>query len=122
MNELKGDGCRLIQIALILYYLEKDSEHLANYLLDRMIDYLVGIKELSKNNIVQIVVEDCKRIKETAAAFWEDTDRGNTNIYHASEKQQITNFVKLFHEKIGSYKEALNGRWSIEASKQLTES
>ncbi len=122
INDLKNDGTRLIQIALILYYLEKDSEHLANYLLDRMIDYLVGIKELSKNNIVQIVVEDCKRIKETAAAFWEDTDRGNTNIYHAPQKYQITNFVKLFHDKIANYKEALNGRWSMEASKELTKS
>ncbi len=119
MNELKGDGSRLIQIALILYYLEKDSEHLAHYLLGRMIDYLIGIKELSKNNIVQIVVEDCKRIKDTAATFWEDTDRGNTNIYHAPEKHQITNFVKLFHEKIGNYKEALNGRLAMEA-KELT--
>ncbi len=122
LNELKSDGTRLIQIALILYYLEKDSEHLANYLLDSMIDYLVGIKELSKNNIVKIIVEDCKRIKETAPEFWEDTDRGNTNIYHSPQKNQVTYFVKLFHNKISHYKEALNGRWSMEASKELAKS
>ena len=118
LNELRTDGTRIIQIALILFYLDKDSEHLANYLLDSMIDYLVGIKELSKNNIVQIVVDDCKRIKETSATFWEDTDRGNTNIYHAPHKNQITPFIKLFHEKIAHYKEAMNGRWAALSADQ----
>ena len=122
MNELRVDGTRIIQIALILFYLDRDSEHLANRLLDSLIAHLVSIDELSKNNIVQIIVDDCKRIKETDSAFWEDTDRGNTNIYHSPEKSQITVFVKLFHEKIGNYKDVLNGRWSKEVQKELANS
>lgn len=120
LNDLRTDGTRLIRIALILYYLDQNRESLADYLLEDMIDHLVKIKELTKNDIVHIVVDDCKRINESTPTFWEDTDRGNANIYHSPEKVQITNFIKLFHEKIGHSKERFNGRWSEKAAQILT--
>lgn len=120
ITDIRSDGTRLIRIALILYYLDQNREKLADYLLDDMIDHLIQVKELTKNDIVHIVVDDCKRINETTPTFWEDTDRGNANIYHSPEKIQVTNFIKLFHEKIGQSKERFNGRWSEKASQVLT--
>lgn len=122
LENLKSDGTRLIQIALILYYLDRNRKNLANYLLDDMINHLIKVKELSKNDIVHIVVDDCKRINETTPTFWEDTDRGNANIYYSPEKNQVTNFVKLFHKKMAQSTERFNGRRSDNTAKELINS
>ncbi len=94
-----NDGVRVLQIGLCLYYLNKKQHELASQIVDDIID---DYKFLG--NDIQIAVDStCNKLKVFTPTFWEDTDRGNANMYYVKEKDQIPEFLSLFRNKFNEF-------------------
>ncbi|SFC13624.1 hypothetical protein SAMN05421780_10347 [Flexibacter flexilis DSM 6793] len=98
-GEVRGvsDGVRVLQVALALFYLS--VEHLA--FVDLIIkDLLEDEAILGKEKLLAGIVATGKRLQKSTPTFWEDTDRGNTNIYYSSHQMFIPVFVERFQKKL----------------------
>jgi hypothetical protein len=56
---------------------------------------VLGAENLQKS--VEIVYE---RIKNSSPTFWEDTDRGNINLYFSENKQMLEVFWEIFEKRL----------------------
>ena len=96
-----NNGTRRIQIGLALFYLSVGKESYAEKIAN---DYLDDIAYFDEKTFKGNVENQCFLLSIFGPTFWEDTDRGNLNIYFAPEKNQIQVFkdllFKLMDEKI----------------------
>lgn len=85
----KNHGIRLLHIGLALFYLEQNEKDFALLIAkDTMQDIdLLGM-DLFNQNMKTIFA----RLKFSGPKFWEDTDRGNLNIYYTPYASQIDHF------------------------------
>jgi hypothetical protein len=88
----KSHGIRLLHIGLALHYLHEGDERRARVIAqDTMQDRaLLGEETFEKN--MKIIFA---RLKFSGPTFWEDTDRGNLNIYYTPNADQLDNFAEL---------------------------
>ena len=92
---IKNDGVRILQIGLCLYYLSVGAKNLAEPIIDDILEDFKSLKEDLK-----IAVEaTCTKLKIFGPTFWEDTDRGNSNLYYAEDKEFIPQFLDMFNAK-----------------------
>ena len=88
-------GIRLLHIGLALFYLEqKESEFTDMIALDTMQDLKLFGESLFTKTMKTIYT----RLEISGPKFWEDTDRGNLNIYYTPFKHQIKFFIKIQDE------------------------
>ncbi|MFL3008688.1 MAG: hypothetical protein ACJZ14_04845 [Candidatus Neomarinimicrobiota bacterium] len=87
-----NNGTRRVQIGLALFYLSVKRDDFASAIAE---DYLDDLAYFDEKSFKTIVNTQCFLLSIFAPTFWEDTDRGNFNIYFAPEKDQIEPFKDL---------------------------
>lgn len=92
-----NNGTRRVQIGLALYYLEQEMNDFAEIIIE---DYLDDLAHFNESEFRKIVENQCFLLSIFGPTFWEDTDRGNMNIYFAPEKNQIQQFKDMVSEQI----------------------
>jgi uncharacterized tellurite resistance protein B-like protein/succinate dehydrogenase hydrophobic anchor subunit len=92
-----NNGTRRIQIGLALYYLSQGMNDFAETIVE---DYLDDLNFFDEKEFRTIVDGQCFLLSIFGPTFWEDTDRGNINIYFAPEKDQIATFKEMINEQI----------------------
>ena len=104
----KNQGIRLLHIGLALFYLNKKEDEFANVIAqDTVQDFILMGEPLFSKTMDTIFA----RLQFSGPKFWEDTDRGNLNIYYTPFQNEIKSFRKiqekyiLESEKNPAYKE-----------------
>lgn len=90
-------GVRTLQAGLALFYIFQQDYELAAMVVDDISDDIVGVDPMKAAGMVDVI---CKRIESAEPTFWEDTDRGNNNIYYTPHKAQIPELQFMLLEKI----------------------
>lgn len=90
-------GVRTLQAGLALFYIFQQDYELASMVVDDISDDIEGIDPMKAAGMVDVI---CKRIESAEPTFWEDTDRGNNNIYYTPHKAQIPELQFMLLEKI----------------------
>ena len=99
-----NNGTRRIQIGLALFYLSVGKRDFATAIAE---DYLDDLAYFDEKSFKAIVNTQCFLLSIFGPTFWEDTDRGNLNIYFAPEKDQLDSFKELLFELMDKRLEAL---------------
>ena len=99
-----NNGTRRIQIGLALFYLSVGKRDFATVIAE---DYLDDLAYFDEKSFKAIVNTQCFLLSIFGPTFWEDTDRGNLNIYFAPEKDQLDSFKELLFELMDKRLEAL---------------
>ncbi len=95
----KNVGVRLLHIGLALYYLEEGEHQWAEEIAeDTLQDWDLMGEELFHKTMGMIFM----RLKFSGPTFWEDTDRGNLNIYYTPYVQHLEPFQELQKKYIGA--------------------
>lgn len=92
-----NSGVRTLQAGLALFYISQQDYELAAMVVDDIADDIQGIDPMKAAGMVDVI---CKRIESAEPTFWEDTDRGNNNIYYTPHKAQIGELQFMLLEKI----------------------
>ena len=88
----QNHGIRLLHIGLALFYLNQNEKEFAETIAkDTLQDLLLMGEPLFSKTKDTIFA----RLQYSGAKFWEDTDRGNVNIYYTPYQNEIENFKKL---------------------------
>mgnify|MGYP003963153097 FL=1 len=87
-----NNGTRRIQIGLALFYLSMKKYDFAEAIAQ---DYLDDLAYFDEKTLKQNPNTQCFLLSIFGPTFWEDTDRGNLNIYFAPEKDQLDPFKEL---------------------------
>jgi len=99
-----NNGTRRIQIGLALFYLSIDKKDFAAAIAE---DYLDDLAYFDEKSFKANVNTQCFLLSIFGPTFWEDTDRGNLNIYFAPEKDQLEPFKELLFDLMDQRLEAL---------------
>jgi len=99
-----NNGTRRIQIGLALFYLSVKNLEFAEAIAE---DYLDDLAYFDEKTFKANANTQCFLLSIFGPTFWEDTDRGNLNIYFAPEKDQIEPFKKLLFGLMDKRLEAL---------------
>jgi hypothetical protein len=92
-----NSGVRTLQAGLALFYIFRQDYELASMVVDDIADDIEGLDPMKAAGMVDVI---CKRIESAEPTFWEDTDRGNNNIYYSPHKAQISELQFMLLEKI----------------------
>ncbi len=95
-----SNNIRGLQISLALYYLKKDQEDLARSIIT---DILNDHESMGKDVLSVAINNTCDYLNKQQKNFFEDTDRGNMNIYYTEDKDAIPTFKVLFKEMINEF-------------------
>ncbi len=101
-NRKFSGGVRGFQIALALFYLREGQETLARNIIE---DILQDHQSMDTDVLRKTVHTSCENLNRSTPTFWEDTDRGNSNLYFSEDKEQIPIFLKLFDLYINQKKQ-----------------
>ncbi|PZD74118.1 hypothetical protein C1752_01434 [Acaryochloris thomasi RCC1774] len=89
-----NSGVRTLQIGLALFYLKAGQRDFAHRI---VIDILDDLTILGKDLFEQAIQRTCDRLRISQPNFWEDTDRGNTNLYYTPDHDQLDAFCELLN-------------------------
>ncbi len=90
-------GVRTLQSGLALFYLKNGQYDLVQMIVQ---DIAIDLKKLDPSRAVAIIDTICKRLETAEPTFWEDTDRGNNNIYYSPDKEQVPEFQFMLMDSI----------------------
>lgn len=90
-------GVRMLQIGLALHYLKHDQQRLAEIVIDDVLDDLELYGETAFSTMVDDILNE---LRYSQPAFWEDSDRGNTNIYYSPDTDYIDPFKTLLDQHL----------------------
>jgi hypothetical protein len=86
---------RILQIGLALFYERHNDEEFVEKILKDVMDDVNVLGEINFSKVIEI---SCGRLKFAGPTFWEDTDRGNLNIYFTPDQNLVDGFkVKLYY-------------------------
>lgn len=88
-------GVRMLQVALALYYIGAGNEALTRVIIE---DILQDHKKMERGALRKALHSTCEDLKRQEATFWEDTDRGNSNLYFSHDIKHVGAFLELFEE------------------------
>ena len=100
-----NNGVRVLQIGLALHYLKIDKKDYAEKIVNDVLDDLAYFDTKRFQKTMEGLYA---RIKFSGPTFWEDTDRGNTNIYYSPDAEYIDDFKKIFSENMKKRLNALD--------------
>ena len=83
---------RVLQIGLALHYIKIENLDFAETIVADVLDDLAYFDNQTYLNLMEGLYN---RIKFSGPTFWEDTDRGNTNIYYSPDSDKIDDFKKM---------------------------
>jgi hypothetical protein len=96
-KRLVYDNVRKLQIALALHYIRTGNHTLADMIIA---DILEDLDTLGERLFRSSLDSTCHSLMTAAPKFWEDTDRGNANIYYTPDKEYIGEFRRVLEEKM----------------------
>ena len=100
----QNHGIRLLHIGLALFYLnQKEDEFAEKIAKDTVQDMDLMGATLFNKTMTTIYA----RLKFSGPTFWEDTDRGNLNIYYTPYQDEISSFKKIQQELLLENKEKI---------------
>ena len=100
----KNHGIRILHIGLALFYInKKDDEFVDMIANDTMQDLELMGESLFTKTMSSIFV----RLKFSGPTFWEDTDRGNLNIYYTPFHKEIDAFKEIQDKLISTSKKII---------------
>jgi len=80
---------RVLQIGLALFYLKNGLDQ---FVLRIIKDVLDDLEVLGEEVFARMITNVSNELKFSGPTFWEDTDRGNLNIYYAPYSSEIDEF------------------------------
>ena len=94
---LMNNGVRWVQMGLALFYMK---EWVDDFVLRIIRDVLDDLDVLGEEVFCRMIEFSCFILSISSPTFWEDTDRGNLNIYFTPEKDQIDLFKKRIYAEM----------------------
>ena len=100
----QNHGIRLLHIGLALFYLNQQEDEFA----EKIAKDTVQDKDLMGANLFNKTMTTIyARLQFSGPTFWEDTDRGNLNIYYTPYQDEISSFKKIQQEFLLENKEKI---------------
>jgi hypothetical protein len=90
-------GVRTLQAGLALFYIKSKQTPLATLIVE---DIATDLRKLDLSRAAGLIDNIAERLDSAVPTFWEDTDRGNNNIYYAGNKDCIYEFQLMLMESI----------------------
>lgn len=90
-------GVRLIQVGLALFYMEAGLTDAVRFIIDDLQQDRAALGEERFGKMVGIALN---RLRTGTSGFWEDTDRGNENLYYTPHAAHIDEFQRLLAERL----------------------
>ncbi len=93
----KSTGVRLLQMGLALFYLERQQPRLAERI---VADIVEDASVLGTATFERTFLQNCDRLQQAQPKFWEDTDRGNVNLYYSPHTQRLPTLQTLVNRAL----------------------
>jgi hypothetical protein len=100
-GQLINNGVRVLQMALGLFYLREGRDGFVMQIIKDLLDDVEPLGEVLFRDVIE---KTCKRLQFSGPTFWEDTDRGNGNIYYTADQAQIEPFKQLVFAQLEARK------------------
>jgi len=97
LDQSVNNGVRVLQIGLALHYIKIKKLDFAETIVSDVLDDLAYFDNQTYLNLMEGLYN---RIKFSGPTFWEDTDRGNTNIYYSPDSDKIDDFKKILSSQM----------------------
>ena len=105
LDQSVNNGVRVLQIGLALHYIKIENFDFAETIVSDVLDNLAFFDNQTYLNLMEGLYN---RIKFSGPTFWEDTDRGNTNIYFSPDSDKIDDFKKILSKQMKKRLEKLD--------------
>ena len=105
LDQTVNNGVRVLQIGLALHYIKIENFDFAETIVADVLDDLAYFDNQTYLNLMEGLYN---RIRFSGPTFWEDTDRGNTNIYYSPDSDKIDDFKKILSKQMKSRLEKLD--------------
>jgi len=93
------DRVRIVQVSLALFYLREDQQTFAQRIVS---DILEDFEYLGAQPLRDAVGETTRSLELAGPTFWEDTDRGNQNIYYSPDTRLLPVFNSMFEDALAT--------------------
>ncbi|MDP7175691.1 MAG: hypothetical protein QF647_05715 [SAR324 cluster bacterium] len=100
----QNHGIRLLHIGLALFYLNQQEDEFAEKIAKDTVQDMDLMGATLFNKTMTTIYA---RLKFSGPTFWEDTDRGNLNIYYTPYQDEISSFKKIQQELLLENKEKI---------------
>jgi len=97
LDQNVNNGVRVLQIGLALHYIKIDKPKFTEKVISDVLDDLAFFDNKTYLNLMEGLYN---RIRFSGPTFWEDTDRGNTNIYYSPDSGLIDDFKKILSKQM----------------------
>jgi len=97
LDQSVNNGVRVLQIGLALHYIKIKKLDFAETIVSDVLDDLAYFDNQTYLNLMEGLYN---RIRFSGPTFWEDTDRGNTNIYYSPDSDKIDDFKKILSNQM----------------------
>ncbi len=97
LDQSVNNGVRVLQIGLALHYIKIKKFDFAETIVSDVLDDLAYFDNQTYLNLMEGLYN---RIRFSGPTFWEDTDRGNTNIYYSPDSDKIDDFKKILSNQM----------------------
>lgn len=94
-----NEGVRVIQVNLACFYVRHDKQEFIDMIIEDILNDYKGISRTTFNKTMDRVIT---RTRSATSKFWEDTDRGNTNIYYSRDQKYLDAFLDRLTQKADS--------------------
>lgn len=94
------NGIRLIKVSACLYYIKAKESVFVDAILDSIVR---DMKVPNASAMMKAMEEDCETLQREGETFWEETDRGNINIYYSDQTDQIPRLIEYVQSRIRSF-------------------
>ncbi|MGK5093689.1 hypothetical protein WDW89_16970 [Deltaproteobacteria bacterium TL4] len=96
-GQMINNNVRILQIGLALYYLRQGMIEFVKLIIKDVLD---DVESLGEKTFRQVILNTSNRLRFSGPTFWEDTDRGNLNIYYTPDQNQIDRFNELLNDQL----------------------
>lgn len=96
-----SSGIRGLQVSLALYYVKVQAHSLVESI---VIDILNDHEYMDKEELREALRGTCRNLENASPTFWEDTDRGNSNLYYSEDVEYISDLLLLFDEMLENHR------------------
>tara|TARA_Y100000385_G_scaffold115405_1_gene120053 strand:- start:1836 stop:3641 length:1806 start_codon:yes stop_codon:yes gene_type:complete len=97
LDQSVNNGVRVLQIGLALHFIKINNINFAETIVSDVLDDLAFFDNQTYLKLMEGLYN---RIRFSGPTFWEDTDRGNTNIYYTPDSDKIDDFKKILSKQM----------------------
>ena len=105
LDQSVNNGVRVLQIGLALHFIKIKNINFAETIVSDVLDDLAFFDNQTYLKLMEGLYN---RIRFSGPTFWEDTDRGNTNIYYTPDSDKIDDFKKILSRQMKGRLEKLD--------------